>query len=358
LAKYKPNAIILTVENSPENPEPYFHYEQVQSWLAEQNLTIPIWMIVRPQDEEIAIKAMYKGLADYFFTDRLSRIATIAARLVGGDEQAFEPVDLNQIMEAYLGGYRMSFEGQAVDLIFLPGADLPKVRGESGSLTQAVFSIFRDAVESAPSGTMTNARTYLQAVKGEVCLEIKLTGEAFQAESETKSRAIIENSFDLMMARKIVERHNGRIDIDQGVDADIQICVSFPAILEKHKKGNFNLLVVENSHLMRSILKEALENEGFTVLVAENGAAALEIMAEYQPGLIISDVAMPTMDGFAFFEAVRQRPQWQDIPFIFVTGQSEQKTELNTRALRGASYLIKPIILEELLVAVYSRLPA
>jgi CheY-like chemotaxis protein len=118
------------------------------------------------------------------------------------------------------------------------------------------------------------------------------------------------------------------------------------------------LLVVENSHLMRSILKEALENEGFTVLVAENGAAALEIMAEYQPGLIISDVAMPTMDGFAFFEAVRQRPQWQDIPFIFVTGQSEQKTELNTRALRGASYLIKPIILEELLVAVYSRLPA
>jgi CheY-like chemotaxis protein len=288
----------------------------------------------------------------------LSRIATIAARLVGGDEQAFEPVDLNQIMEAYLGGYRMSFEGQAVDLIFLPGVDLPKVRGESGSLTEAVFSIFRDSVESAPSGTMTNARTYLQAVKGEVCLEIKLTGEAFQAESETKSRAIIENSFDLMAARKIVERHNGRIDIDQGVDADIQICVSFPAILEKHIKGNFNLLVVENSHLMRSILKEALENEGFTVLVAENGAAALEIMAEYQPGLIISDVAMPTMDGFAFFEAVRQRPQWQDIPFIFVTGQSEQKTELNTRALRGASYLIKPIILEELLVAVYSRLPA
>jgi CheY-like chemotaxis protein len=64
------------------------------------------------------------------------------------------------------------------------------------------------------------------------------------------------------------------------------------------------------------------------------------------------------MDGFAFFDAVRERPQWQDIPFIFVTGQSGQRAELNTRALRGASYLIKPIIIEELLVAVQSRLPS
>jgi CheY-like chemotaxis protein len=62
------------------------------------------------------------------------------------------------------------------------------------------------------------------------------------------------------------------------------------------------------------------------------------------------------MDGFTFFNTVRENPVWQEIPFIFVTGQSDRKDQLNTQVLRGATYLIKPIVIEELLVAVHSRL--
>ena len=144
-----------------------------------------------------------------------------------------------------------------------------------------------------------------------------------------------------MSAQKIVETHNGRIDMDQGDEADLRICVYLPAILEKEVKGTPKLLVVENSVLMRSILKEALEHEGFKIKVAENGAVALDVMTNFQPDLIISDVVMPIMDGFDFFDAVRGQAQWQEIPFIFVTGQSEQKVELNTRALQGATLFDK-----------------
>jgi two-component system chemotaxis response regulator CheY len=153
-----------------------------------------------------------------------------------------------------------------------------------------------------------------------------------------------------------VENHAGRIEVDGGEEFGIRIRISFPAILEKQVKGNPKLLIVENSHLMRSILQEALEQEGFIVGTAEQGADALEKMSEFRPDLIISDIMMPVMDGFTFFEAVREKPEWQEIPFIFVTGQSDQKEHLDAQVLRGATYLIKPIIMEELLVAVRSRL--
>jgi CheY-like chemotaxis protein len=232
------------------------------------------------------------------------------------------------------------------------------VSGEKQALSRAMFLILNEALKTAPARTKTDVRTYLDAIKGEVCLEVKLTGEGFQKENQQATAVLYENSTDLMNAQKIVEIHHGRIDIDQGDEADIRICVSLPAILEKKVKGKPRLLVVENSVLMRSILKEALEQEGFIVKVAENGASALDRMGNYLPDIIISDVVMPVMDGFEFFEAVREQAQWQDIPFIFVTGQSDQKIELNLRALRGATYLLKPIIIDELLVAVRSRLPA
>ncbi len=348
LAKYNPHVILISVEVLQLESHNHFHVEQVQSWLDEQNLTIPIWLIINPEDEAIALEAMYKGLSDYFFTDRLARIGPFAADLIGYSKQAFERVDLNQLIEEYLGENQALLKGKNAKLTFLPGADLPSVLGEQRSLSQVVFSLLSETEKNTSSRIRANIRTYLHAVKSEVCLEIKLKGEIYQQ----------ENNFDLMLAQKIVERHNGRIDIDHDSGSDMRICASFPAILEGQIKDDANLLIVENSHLMRTILQEGLEYEGFTVVVAENGAEALKKMTDFQPDLIISDVVMPIMDGFTFFNAVREQPQWQQIPFIFVTGQSEQIEELNALALGGATYLIKPIIIEELLVAVRSRLPS
>lgn len=331
-------------------------FDQVQLWLTEQDSDIPVWMVVDPRDEALALAAAYRGMADYFFTDRLNRLVPLVARLVGLETETAELVDLNAILEAYLSDMKVRVaHGAAVS--FLPGADLPKVSGEMRALSRALSSLFNQISATVPDGMRHDVRTYLDALKGEVCIEIKLTEEESPMEMTEAEAQMLEESLDLTASRKILETHNGRIAIDQGDSADMRICVFLPAILEKQVKGTPNLLVVENSILMRSILKEALEHEGFKVKVAENGANALEKMTRYRPDLIISDVAMPVMDGFDFFEAVRAQAQWQDIPFIFVTGQSEQTLELNTRALRGATYLIKPIVIDELLVAVRSRLP-
>ena len=65
------------------------------------------------------------------------------------------------------------------------------------------------------------------------------------------------------------------------------------------------LLIVEDNEVLRKGLREMLEGEGFEIYTASNGEDALELMKETRPALILSDINMPKMDGFEFFNAVR-----------------------------------------------------
>lgn len=68
------------------------------------------------------------------------------------------------------------------------------------------------------------------------------------------------------------------------------------------------LLIVEDNHILRNGLKEMLSMEGFSVMTAGNGQEGLEQMVITSPDLILSDIAMPIMDGYAFFKEVPRSP--------------------------------------------------
>ena len=68
-------------------------------------------------------------------------------------------------------------------------------------------------------------------------------------------------------------------------------------------------------------MARALEKAGWVVSRAGNGQEALDIMASLQPRLILLDLMMPVMDGFAFLAAMRARSEWQHIPVIVVTAK-------------------------------------
>jgi putative two-component system response regulator len=116
------------------------------------------------------------------------------------------------------------------------------------------------------------------------------------------------------------------------------------------------LLIVEDNHILRNGLKELLEQEGFTVLTAGNGQEGLEQMVITSPDLILSDIAMPIMDGYAFCKEVRARPEWVTIPFLFLTARGEREDISAGRDLGVEDYLVKPLTRDELLTAVRSRL--
>jgi putative two-component system response regulator len=99
-----------------------------------------------------------------------------------------------------------------------------------------------------------------------------------------------------------------------------------------------------------------LELDGFSVFTASNGQQALDEMAARKPDLILSDIAMPVMDGYVFFHKVRNQPEWVSIPFIFLTARGEHEDILKGKDLGVEDYLVKPVTREDLVTVVNSRL--
>jgi putative two-component system response regulator len=116
------------------------------------------------------------------------------------------------------------------------------------------------------------------------------------------------------------------------------------------------LLVVEDDPAMLIALRDILENAGYIILTAENGKEALNILINSKPELILSDIAMPVMDGFELLEAVRQRPTGATIPFIFLTARGTREDIFTGKSLGVDDYITKPVTSKELLSAVRARL--
>jgi CheY-like chemotaxis protein len=105
-------------------------------------------------------------------------------------------------------------------------------------------------------------------------------------------------------------------------------------ILRKYRCAHppCTVLVVEDDTDTRDMLRRMLTREGWAVTEATNGRVALERMAECQPELILLDLMMPEMDGFAFLEALRQQDAWRSIPIVVVTAKDltpEDRQRLN-----------------------------
>ena len=79
--------------------------------------------------------------------------------------------------------------------------------------------------------------------------------------------------------------------------------------------------MVEDEADVRGHICAYLHREGFPVREAENGAQALDRVAEARPGLILLDLMMPEMDGFTFLRELRAQPEWRDVPVVVLTAK-------------------------------------
>lgn len=116
------------------------------------------------------------------------------------------------------------------------------------------------------------------------------------------------------------------------------------------------ILIVEDNDVLRQGLEALLQAEGYAVLTASQGQEALQQMQSVAPDLILSDISMPEMDGYTFFEHVRSRPDWVSIPFIFLTARRGREDIFAGKKLGAEDYLVKPVTRQELTTTIRSRL--
>ncbi|MBI3326234.1 MAG: GAF domain-containing protein [Nitrospinae bacterium] len=126
------------------------------------------------------------------------------------------------------------------------------------------------------------------------------------------------------------------------------------AVLRKYQRHQTSgpVLVVEDDSLSRQMLRRMLEKEGYAVTEAEHGRVALAQLAEQVPELILLDLMMPEMDGFAFVEELRKHEAWQAIPIVVVTSKDishEDRLRLNgyvERILQKGAYSREALLTE------------
>jgi len=118
------------------------------------------------------------------------------------------------------------------------------------------------------------------------------------------------------------------------------------------------ILVVEDDALILQGIRDILELQNYAVTTATSGLEGLDVLRQMEsaPDLIISDIMMPYMNGYEFFKAVRQKPNWMRIPFIFLTAMGKKSDVRLGKMLGVDEYVIKPFEAEDLIVTVASKL--
>jgi DNA-binding NarL/FixJ family response regulator len=112
------------------------------------------------------------------------------------------------------------------------------------------------------------------------------------------------------------------------------------------------LLVVDDTPETLGFLTDTLDGAGFTVLIATDGASALELVDQITPDLVLMDAVMPGLDGFETCRRLKKDKLLTHLPVIFMTGLSETEHVVRGLAAGGIDYVTKPIVIDELLARI------
>jgi diguanylate cyclase (GGDEF)-like protein len=118
---------------------------------------------------------------------------------------------------------------------------------------------------------------------------------------------------------------------------------SEPMNRETIQDNNFRVLIVDDDTTIRFLASETLEHAGISVLESDNGTQALALFEQAKPDIILLDVQMPGMDGFAVCSQIREHPEGQNIPIIMMTGHDDIESIKRAYEIGATDFISKPL---------------
>ncbi len=282
-----------------------------------------------------------------------------------------------------LESYRTRAEESQIEMTFMPAQSNLKMDYDPEIINHIVNNLLSNAIKFTPKGGQINiTANHIHMIKGEA-LELKfidsgvgldrkdlsrIFDEFYQASTITEEQKQIGTGIGLSFTKELVELLKGKIRVTStlgigstfSVQLPISSNASLPAIMTKEQsdksmessiKENLLILVVEDNVEVREYLQMTLDHK-FKVLVAENGHQGLQMAIAEIPDIIISDVKMPLLDGFDLCKRVRKDIRTSHIPFIFITGKTDQSSKLTGIKLGADAYLTKPFRQKELIARI------
>jgi len=254
------------------------------------------------------------------------------------ENEGFRPINLNRLVEQAIELTQPRWREQtlASDIIISVETDLqkiPLVSGNEAELREVLTNLFLNAVDAMPTGGMITIRSYLD--EEDVVLEVRDTGvgmteevkercfEPFFSTKEEKGTGL-----GLAMVYGIIQRHKGTIKVDSEPDKGTIFQISLPISRMQQdeervgEQGAFSrslhILVVDDELPALDAVTKYLSADGHTFETATNGGEALEMFYEGRYDLVITDRAMPDMNGDRLARFIKRIAP--NKPVIMLTG--------------------------------------
>jgi signal transduction histidine kinase/CheY-like chemotaxis protein len=240
---------------------------------------------------------------------------------------------------------------------------------DSIRLTQAVMNLLNNAAKYTPSGGKIALKVGRE--NGHAVIRVNDTGIGIAAEDQTRVFDLffqVDRSFaraegglglGLTLVRRLVAMHGGTVELqsagrDQGSEFIVRLptiaaqgALAYPAQVSDVRaaaaKPKRRILVADDFPESAQLLARLLRREGNDVRVALDGLEAVEAAREFQPHIILLDIAMPKLDGYEAAAKIRQQAGGKKSILIALTGWGQQQARHRTKEAGFDVHLTKPV---------------
>lgn len=297
-------------------------------------------------------------------------------------------VNLVTVIEAAIDTVRLAAEAKDITIENIFDHDVGLVMGDANRLQQVVWNLLSNAVKFTPPGG--RVEIHLTEIDDHAQIQVIDTGKGispkflpyvfdyFRQADGTTTRKFGGLGLGLAIVRQVLELHGGTVQAkSSGEGLGATFTVNLPLLL-KHETMNpednnpvlansqpltlsgVRVLIVDDEPDIRDLITFILEDYDVEVMAVSSAQEALEIIAQFLPNVIVSDIGMPDIDGYMLMRQIRQRsPQsGGNTPAIALTAYAGEINQQQALAAGFQMHVSKPVDPDGLIEAIASLLPS
>ena len=300
---------------------------------------------------------------------------------------ALAPFDPGQTVSDLVAVMGVHAQGKRLPVRLTLAPALPRcVVGDGMRLSQVLTNLLSNAIKFTERGQVDVAVDWRpdDARHGTLRLAVTDTGigldadaiervfEPFVQADSTTTRRFGGTGLGLSIVRQLVGLMDGRLGVDStpgvgstfwteipfAVDAAVQVRRMADRVLARNALAGQTILVADDSDVNREVARSILERKGARVVLAEDGAQAVELMRRggHRVDLVLMDIHMPVMDGFDATRAIRQTLRLTSLPILALTAGVTSDEREGARAAGMDDFITKPFDPDRLLRGIVDRL--
>ena len=303
------------------------------------------------------------------------------SRIVSGKLQLdIRPTQLSAVIATAVDSIRPAADAKNMMLRVVGGEPEPLVLADANRLQQVVWNLLSNAVKFSPAGGEVTVALRGSNSHVEIAVQDRGQGipteflphvfDRFRQQDSSTTRKHGGLGLGLAIVRHLVELHGGTVTAESdGVGQGATFIVRLQAIVKSDEAflarptgkpeidprtvlSGMKILVVDDHEDGREILAEMLAMYDAEVKVAASANEAIATIGEWRPQVIVSDISMPDVDGYAFMRQVRKMDTHRDIPAIAVTAHALAEDRERALAAGFQNHLAKPVQLTELALSI------